>query len=143
MRTFRRAIAINPAAPAYQWTLLSTAYARAKRPAEAREAMDTFLRLSPHLMEGKSDEIVKAMQLQIQLAVRGYYLGIIDGDIGKQTRKALASFQRDQGIPVSEQADDETVGGSGFHNLAPARFIKRRTLCLAPSSLSTLGVRRA
>ena len=49
------------------------------------------------------------MQLQIQLAVRGYYLGVIDGDIGKQTRKALASFQRDQGMPVSEEADDETV----------------------------------
>ena len=111
---FRKAIAINPAAPAYQWTLLSTAYARARRPAEAREAMDTFLRLSPHLMEGRSDEIVRAMQLQIQLAVRGYYLGIIDGDIGKQTRKALASFQRDQGMPVSEQADDETVRRLGL-----------------------------
>ena len=106
---FRKAIAINPAAPAYQWTLLSTAYARASRPAEARDAMDTFLRLSPRLMDGKSVAIVKAMQLQIQLAVRGYYLGVIDGDIGKQTRKALASFQRDQGMPVSEEADDETV----------------------------------
>lgn len=111
---FRRAIAINPAAPAYQWTLLSTAYARAKRPMEAREAMDTFLRLSPHLMDGKSEEIVRAMQLQIQLAIRGYYLGVIDGDIGRQTRKALAWFQRDQGIAASEQADDETVRRLGL-----------------------------
>jgi adenylate cyclase len=116
---FRRAIAINPAAPTYQWALLSTAYARAKRPAESREAMDTFLRLSPHLMEGKSDEVVRAMQFQIQLAVRGYYLGVIDGDIGKQTRKALASFQRDQGIPVSEQADDETFRRLGLSQPGP------------------------
>jgi len=116
---FRRAIAINPAAPTYQWALLSTAYARAKRPAESREAMDTFLRLSPHLMEGKSDEVVRAMQFQIQLAVRGYYLGVIDGDIGKQTRKALASFQRDQGIPVSEQADDETFQRLGLSQPGP------------------------
>ncbi|WP_429809125.1 adenylate/guanylate cyclase domain-containing protein [Ensifer sp. B1-9] len=115
---FRRAIAINPAAPAYQWTLLSTAYARAKRPAEAREAMDTFLRLSPHLMDGKSEEVVSAMRLQIQLAVRGYYLGVIDGDIGRQTRKALAWFQRDQGILVSEQADYETVRRLGLSQAA-------------------------
>ncbi|WDZ81967.1 adenylate/guanylate cyclase domain-containing protein (plasmid) [Ensifer adhaerens] len=118
---FRRAIAINPTAPAYQWTLLSTAYARAKRPTEAREAMDTFLRLSPHLMDGRSDEVMRAMQLQIQLAVRGYYLGVIDGDIGKQTRKALAWFQRDQGIAASEQADDETVRRLGLSQTASGR----------------------
>ncbi|WP_457579422.1 peptidoglycan-binding protein [Ensifer adhaerens] len=111
---FRRAITINPAAPAYQWTLLSTAYARAKHPMEAKDAMDTFLRLSPHLMDGKSEEVVRAMHLQIQLALRGYYLGVIDGDIGRQTRKALAWFQRDQGIAASEQADDETVRRLGL-----------------------------
>ena len=87
MESFRRAIAINPGAPAYQWTLLSTAYARAKRPADAREAMNTFLRLSPHLMEGRPGETVKAMRIQIELAQRGYYLEIIDGDIGKQSRR--------------------------------------------------------
>jgi tetratricopeptide (TPR) repeat protein len=113
VESFRRAIAINPGAPAFQWTLLSTAYARAKRPADAREAMNTFLRLSPHLMEGKPSETVKAMRVQIELALRGYYLGIIDGDIGKQSRRALVAFQRDQGIAVSEQPDEETISHLG------------------------------
>jgi peptidoglycan hydrolase-like protein with peptidoglycan-binding domain len=120
VESFRRAIAINPGAPAYQWTLLSTAYARAKRPADAREAMNTFLRLSPHLMEGKSSETVKAMRVQIELAQRGYYLGIVDGDIGKQSRRALAAFQRDQGIAVSEQPDEETVSRLGVKDDLPA-----------------------
>jgi hypothetical protein len=39
-------------------------------------------------MEGKPDDVVRAMKLQIQLALRGHYLGIVDGDIGPQTRRA-------------------------------------------------------
>jgi tetratricopeptide (TPR) repeat protein len=116
---FRKAIAVNPGAPPFQWTLLSTAYARAKRYAEAREAMDTFLRLSPGLMVGKPDDVVRAMKLQIQLALRGYYLGIIDGDIGRQTRRALASYQREEGFPVTEQADDETLNRLGLATTQP------------------------
>jgi TolB-like protein/class 3 adenylate cyclase/tetratricopeptide (TPR) repeat protein len=114
IENFHRAIAVNPGAPAFQWALLSTAYARGKHPAEARNAMDTFLRLSPGLMEGKPDDVVRAMRIQMALALRGYYLGIIDGDIGKQTRRALASFQKDNGLPVSENPDDQTVSGLGL-----------------------------
>ncbi len=110
----QKAIAVNPGAAPFQWTLLATVYARAKRYADSRAAMDTFLQLSPGLMEGKSDDVVRAMKLQIELALRGHYLGVIDGGIGRQTRRALASFQREQSLPVTEQADAETLTRLGL-----------------------------
>ena len=47
----------------------------------------------------------------VQLALRdeGYYPGAIDGLIGPQTRAALADFQRDHGLVVTEAVDEPTL----------------------------------
>ncbi len=47
----------------------------------------------------------------VQLALRdqGYYPGAIDGLIGPQTRAALAAYQRDHGLIVTEAVDEPTL----------------------------------
>ena len=47
----------------------------------------------------------------VQLALRdeGYYRGEIDGLIGPQTRAALAAFQRDHGLVITEAVDEPTL----------------------------------
>jgi len=47
----------------------------------------------------------------VQLALRdeGYYPGAIDGLVGPQTRAALAAFQRDHGLVVTEAVDEPTL----------------------------------
>jgi peptidoglycan hydrolase-like protein with peptidoglycan-binding domain len=37
--------------------------------------------------------------VQSELSKRGYYLGPIDGVIGAGSRRAIRSFQTDQGLP--------------------------------------------
>lgn len=45
------------------------------------------------------------IDVQQALARRGYYGGVIDGDIGPQTRSAIRSYQLDRGLPVSGHID--------------------------------------
>ena len=47
----------------------------------------------------------------VQLALRdqGYYTGAIDGLIGPQTRAALAAYQRDNGLVITEAVDEPTL----------------------------------
>jgi hypothetical protein len=47
----------------------------------------------------------------VQLALRdqGYYRGVIDGLVGPQTRGALARYQRDHGLLVTEAIDEPTL----------------------------------
>jgi hypothetical protein len=52
-----------------------------------------------------------AMIENVQIALRdeGYYPGAIDGIVGVQTRAALAAFQRDHGLVVTEAIDEPTL----------------------------------
>ena len=43
--------------------------------------------------------------VQRELARRGYYGGVIDGDIGPQTRAAIRAYQVDKGLPVTGRID--------------------------------------
>lgn len=45
------------------------------------------------------------IDVQRSLAKRGYYGGVIDGDIGPQTRAAIRAYQVDRGLPVTARID--------------------------------------
>lgn len=53
------------------------------------------------------DQIV--VNVQVALQRDGYYTGSIDGDIGPQTREALAAFQADNGLEVTSAVDAPTL----------------------------------
>jgi hypothetical protein len=50
-----------------------------------------------------------AMEVQTELAQRGYYDGLIDGVIGPGSRTAIREFQAAAGLPVTGQIDDNLI----------------------------------
>jgi hypothetical protein len=70
--------------------------------------------MTPDLMAGKSEPAKVVMKAQLELAARGYYLGIVDGRIGHFSESALAAFQRDQGIMETSVLDDVTLDKLGI-----------------------------
>ncbi|WP_316191598.1 MULTISPECIES: N-acetylmuramidase domain-containing protein [unclassified Bradyrhizobium] len=52
--------------------------------------------------------IAQIKDMQSALKVRGYRVGLIDGDIGPDTVGAIAAFQTHEGLPVSARFDDAT-----------------------------------
>jgi putative peptidoglycan binding protein len=55
----------------------------------------------------KSDEV--ASLVQSELSKRGYYRGPIDGVIGAGSRRAIRSFQTDQGLPATGSIDTKVI----------------------------------
>jgi hypothetical protein len=53
------------------------------------------------------DQVV--VNVQVALRDQGYYAGAIDGDMGPQTRAALAAFQADNGLAVTSAVDQPTL----------------------------------
>ena len=51
---------------------------------------------------------------QMRLIHKGYKPGPADGVIGKKTRKAIANFQWDKGLPVTGELDESTLKGLGL-----------------------------
>jgi hypothetical protein len=58
------------------------------------------------------DHIV--MNVQVALQQQGYYAGSVDGDLGPQTRAALAAFQSDNGLAVTSAVDEPTLQTLGL-----------------------------
>jgi hypothetical protein len=54
------------------------------------------------------------VNVQVALQRDGYYTGAIDGDIGPQTREALAAFQADNGLAVTSAVDAPTLQTLGL-----------------------------
>ena len=54
------------------------------------------------------DDIQEALQDQ------GYYAGEIDGQLGQQTRDALAAYQRDHNLELTAAIDEATVQALGL-----------------------------
>jgi Putative peptidoglycan binding domain len=54
------------------------------------------------------------VNVQVALQRDGYYTGPIDGDIGSQTREALAAFQADNGLAVTSAVDGPTLQTLGL-----------------------------
>jgi peptidoglycan hydrolase-like protein with peptidoglycan-binding domain len=83
------------------------------RDKDAREAIAEFLRKTPDLMAGQSDRGRAVMKAQLELAARGYYLGMVDGRVGPFSQRALAAFQRDEGIAETGELDARTLAKLG------------------------------
>ena len=49
------------------------------------------------------------MEVQTELARRGYYNGLIDGVIGPESQTAIREFQAAAGLPVTGQIDDNLM----------------------------------
>ena len=58
------------------------------------------------------DQII--VNVQVALQRDGYYAGPIDGDLGPQTRGALAAFQADHGLAVTSAVDGPTLQTLGL-----------------------------
>lgn len=52
--------------------------------------------------------------VQSALQEQGFYRGAVDGTYGPETRRALLNFQRENGLPVSGQIDQDTLGALGM-----------------------------
>jgi len=63
------------------------------------------------------DEVIANVQVALQDA--GYYSGPITGSLSGETRLALASFQRDYGLPISGAIDEPTVDTLGLYEPGP------------------------
>lgn len=53
-------------------------------------------------------------QVQAELQRQGYDPGLIDGDFGPATRAALLAYQQDNGLPVTGEIDEDTLGALGL-----------------------------
>jgi Putative peptidoglycan binding domain len=53
------------------------------------------------------DQVI--VNVQVALRDQGYYAGAIDGEMGPQTRAALAAFQSDNGLAVTAAVDQPTM----------------------------------
>jgi hypothetical protein len=54
------------------------------------------------------------INVQTQLRNDGYYVGAIDGILGRQTRRAIAAFQADHGLAVTSAVDEPTLATLGL-----------------------------
>ena len=54
------------------------------------------------------------VNVQVALQEQGYYAGAIDGELGEQTRGALAAFQADHGLAVTSAVDRPTLQTLGL-----------------------------
>jgi hypothetical protein len=50
-----------------------------------------------------------AADVQSMLNTAGFDAGPLDGDVGPQTRAALAAYQRSTGLPITSKPDDATI----------------------------------
>jgi TolA-binding protein len=53
-------------------------------------------------------------QVQTELQQRGYDVGGVDGTYGPATRRALLDYQRDSGLPVTGEIDEQTLDSLGL-----------------------------
>ncbi len=54
------------------------------------------------------------VNVQVALQEQGYYAGAVDGDLGPQTRGALAAYQADHGLAVTSAVDRLTLQTLGL-----------------------------
>jgi peptidoglycan hydrolase-like protein with peptidoglycan-binding domain len=62
-------------------------------------------------------------QVQEQLQAQGLYNGPIDGIVGRGTKRALAQFQQENGLPATATLDQQTyarLSGAGVPSMAPS-----------------------
>ncbi|WP_228268303.1 peptidoglycan-binding protein [Acinetobacter nosocomialis] len=57
--------------------------------------------------------VLQVKRVQMALVNRGYYSGKIDGDLGKNTRKAIANFQVDKNLTINGRMTTELLNSLG------------------------------
>lgn len=128
--TLRMAVAANPDESFFR-VFIATAHGRMGRAKEARESIAEFLRLNPNLMNGRSETAKTLLCAQLELSVRGYYIGTIDGIAGQFLQRALTAFQRDQSIAETGKLDETTAAklnlGDSANDKKPALSGKATT----------------
>jgi peptidoglycan hydrolase-like protein with peptidoglycan-binding domain len=67
---------------------------------------------SAYAAETDSDRLV--YHAQMRLIHKGYKPGPVDGLMGKKTRKAIANFQWDTGLPITGELDRKTLKALGL-----------------------------
>jgi TolB-like protein len=110
---FRQALSLNPAMT-FITTWIATALGRMGRTEEARAAISELLRSRPDLKATRSEAEQTVVDAQVELAVRGYYLGMVDGRIGPFCQRALIEFQRDRRLPQTGEMDAGTLALLGL-----------------------------
>jgi hypothetical protein len=63
--------------------------------------------------EGGGKDFSMAARVQRQLADAGYYHGAIDGVVGDGTRRAIRNYERDNGLPVDGEIDNQLLATLG------------------------------
>jgi Putative peptidoglycan binding domain len=63
--------------------------------------------------EGGGKDFSMTARVQRQLADAGYYHGAIDGIAGNGTRRAIRNYERDNGLPVDGQIDNQLLATMG------------------------------
>lgn len=66
---------------------------------------DDYFYAPPRRLYAAESYSTLLMDVQSALARRGYYRGVIDGDIGPGSRAAIRGFQRDHDLPVTGRID--------------------------------------
>ncbi len=64
--------------------------------------------------EGGGKDFSMAARVQRELATAGYYRGAIDGIVGDGTRRAIRNYERDNGLPVDGQIDNQLLATMGL-----------------------------
>ena len=64
---------------------------------------------NPYLPLKRGDRGTRVSRMQAELKALGYYAGAADGVYGKGTEKAVAAFQKQEGLNETGQADEETL----------------------------------
>lgn len=58
--------------------------------------------------------VLQVKRVQMSLLRLGYYSGKIDGDLGKNTRKAIANYQVDKALTVNGRMTTELLNSLGI-----------------------------
>lgn len=107
-----RPSAPNPAAPAPDQDNDDTAAPVQPPPPVrdiARPDFATLFRRTPYEIAPLEVQRSTLRRAQTQLATEGFYRGIVDGEPGAETTRALAEFQREADLPPSGRLDMATL----------------------------------
>jgi peptidoglycan hydrolase-like protein with peptidoglycan-binding domain len=79
----------------------------ANPPASAAKPVAATTALPPLRGQAAPQQLVTAIQRE--LAARGYASGPVNGKLSDETRKAIAAFEKDHGLPISGSPSDELL----------------------------------
>jgi class 3 adenylate cyclase/TolB-like protein/Tfp pilus assembly protein PilF len=112
--TFRNSVGANPEL-SISWFNLTAAYLGAGRDMEAHQTFAEAQRLIRDTRDtpASPDDQLLFIRVKLELMRRGRFSNTCDGDKGPVIIKALKSFQRDENLPITGNADEATLARLG------------------------------